>query len=137
LLVTIFDPHTQRAEIAAGGMLSPYVRTSKQNGTWQEIEVSGYPLGAAEYASYRAESLTLTPDSLIVFVTDGVIEAKDRNGELFGFDLFESLLAAQPLSASADQIADGILTAVRAHLDGQEAQDDITIVVLKTLSQAR
>jgi serine phosphatase RsbU (regulator of sigma subunit) len=137
LLVTIFDPHTQRAEIAAGGMLSPYVRTSKQNGAWQEIEVSGYPLGAAEYASYRAESLTLTPDSLVVFVTDGVIEAKDRNGELFGFDRFESLLAAQPLSASADQIADGILTAVRAHLDGQEAQDDITVVVLKTLSQAR
>ncbi|PJF37423.1 MAG: hypothetical protein CUN49_00435 [Candidatus Thermofonsia Clade 1 bacterium] len=137
LLITIFDPHTQRAEIAAGGMLAPYVRTNGQSARWQEIEVSGYPLGAAEHVSYRAESLTLMPESLIVFVTDGVIEAKDRNDNLFGFERFEALLAAQPPEASADQIADSILAAVHAHLNGQEAQDDITVVVLKTLPQAR
>lgn len=136
LLVTIFDPHTRRAEIAAGGMLAPYVRTNTNGSTWYEVEVGGYPLGAAEYASYRAESLTLTPESFIVFVTDGVIEAKDRNGNLFGFERFERLLATQLSTASADEIADNILEAVRAHLDGQEPQDDITIVVLKALPQA-
>lgn len=137
LLVTIFDPQTRRAEIAAGGMLAPYVRTNTNGAAWHEVEVSGYPLGAAEYASYRAEALTLAPESLIVFVTDGVIEAKDREGNLFGFERFEALLAAQSPSASADEIADNILEAVRAHLDGQEPQDDLTIVVLKALPQAR
>jgi serine phosphatase RsbU (regulator of sigma subunit) len=137
LLITIFDPQTRRAEIAAGGMLAPYVRTSTNGSAWHEVEVSGYPLGAAEYASYRAEALTLAPESLIVFVTDGVIEAKDREGNLFGFERFEALLAVQQPSASADEIADNILEAVRAHLDGQEPQDDLTIVVLKALPQAR
>ncbi|MFQ3534551.1 MAG: SpoIIE family protein phosphatase [Aggregatilineales bacterium] len=137
LLITIFDPQTRHAEIAAGGMLSPYVRTHTNGSAWQEVEVSGYPLGAAEYASYRAETLTLAPESLIVFVTDGVIEAKDRNDRLFGFERFEALLAAQSPSASADEIADNILEAVRVHLDGQEPQDDLTIVVLKALPQAR
>lgn len=137
LLITIFDPLTRLTQIAAGGMLSPYVRQGSNGSAWKEVEVSGYPLGAAEYSSYRAESLTLSPDSLIVFVTDGVIEAKDRNANLFGFDRFEALLAAQPHSATAEEIADNILEAVRAHLDGQDAQDDITIVVLKALPQAR
>lgn len=137
LLITIFDPHTRRAEIAAGGMLSPYVRTNTNGADWHEIEVGGYPLGAAEHSAYRSEALTLPSEALIVFVTDGVIEAKDREGNLFGFERFEALLAAQAPSASADEVADHILEAIHAHLDGQEPQDDITVVVLKTLPQAR
>lgn len=132
LLVAFFDPHSRQAQVAAGGMLSPYLAA---DGALQEIEVGGYPLGAAALTAYRAESLSVPADGMLVFVTDGVIEAKNRAGELFGFERFESLLASLDPRLSAEQVAEAILAAVDNHLNGEEAQDDITIVVMRALAE--
>ncbi|HRE47325.1 MAG TPA: SpoIIE family protein phosphatase [Aggregatilineales bacterium] len=130
LILSIYDPYTQLIEIASGGMLSPYVRSA---GSWAEIEVSGYPLGAASTASYSPKVVKLSPGAMIIYLTDGVIEAQNRQRQIFGYDKFERLLNDLPLSATADDVADAILKAVREHLDGLDAQDDITIVIMKAL----
>jgi len=130
LLVSVFDPETRQVEVASGGMLSPYMR----NGSgWQEIELSGYPIGVAASSNYNAKTVEMKPGSMMVFLTDGVIEAQNKSRELYGYDRFEALLASLPATVSAEDVADSILDSVRQHLNGQDAQDDITIVVLKSI----
>lgn len=130
LMVAIFDPRTRRAEIANGGMVQPYVRTP--NG-WEFVQVGGYPLGLSERGNYAAKTVTLAPGSALVCISDGVIEAQNAAGEMYGFERFEALLAHLPSTLSSADIAEAILQAVRDHLQGVEAQDDITVVVIRSV----
>ncbi len=132
LLMAVYDPPTRKLEIANAGMLQPYVIT---DGHWEAVEVGGYPLGAAASQSYRAKSVTLTPGTLVLFVTDGVTECPDPNGKFFSFDRLEALLTHVTTSMSADQLVDMVLQAIHDHAAETDQADDITVVALKVLSQ--
>ncbi|MEP7287818.1 MAG: SpoIIE family protein phosphatase [Chloroflexota bacterium] len=130
LLLALFDPQTRHLELANGGMVQPYIC----NGAgWVSIPVGGYPLGAASKSSYKSKTVTLAPDSMVVIVSDGVVESQNLRREFFGFERLEALLAEVPPTMTADEVADLIVQAVRRHLEGQEPQDDITIVTMKSI----
>jgi serine phosphatase RsbU (regulator of sigma subunit) len=130
LLVAVFNPVTRHVEVANAGMVQPYVRMSSG---WEFVPVGGYPLGASINATYKAKTLTLAPGALLLFISDGVIESQNAEGEFFGFERLEALLNEMPLDASAESLVDCILNAVRVHLGGLEAQDDITVVALRSV----
>jgi sigma-B regulation protein RsbU (phosphoserine phosphatase) len=130
LLVSIFDPATRHVELANGGMVQPYVHNGS---SWSPVPVGGYPLGASARGDYRARTVTLAPGSMLLFVSDGVTECQNLRQEFYGFERLEALLAEIPMPASADQVLDAVLTAVGQHLEGQEPQDDITVVVIKSV----
>ncbi|MGO8932180.1 MAG: PP2C family protein-serine/threonine phosphatase [Terracidiphilus sp.] len=97
--------------IANAGQLAPY-----RNG--QEIEIPvGLPLGVEAAASYAESSLQLAPGDSLTFLSDGVVEARNAVGELFGFERTRQLS-----SRAAQQIADAAVQF------GQ--QDDITVLTL-------
>jgi phosphoserine phosphatase RsbU/P len=97
--------------IANAGQLPPY-----RNG--QEIEIPvGLPLGVDAAAEYTEASLQLAPGDKLTFLSDGVVEARNALGELFGFDRTRQLS-----SRAAQQIADAAVQF------GQ--QDDITVLTL-------
>ncbi|MCC7446585.1 MAG: SpoIIE family protein phosphatase [Anaerolineae bacterium] len=130
LVVAVFDPATRRVEIANGGMVQPYVR----NGSgWEFVPVGGYPLGASARSAYSAKTLLLAPGSTLLVVSDGVLECQNLQQEFFGFERLEALLAELPPTLTAQQVIDAILDAVHRHLEGQEPQDDITIVAVRSL----
>jgi serine phosphatase RsbU (regulator of sigma subunit) len=129
LLVGIFDPPTRHLEIANGGMVQPYVRNGK---TWEFVAVGGYPLGLSPRVAYDSKTITLTPGSLLLLMSDGVVEAQNSAGEFFGFERLEALLNELPAETDAQTLIDRILMAVDAHLDGDEAQDDITILAIRS-----
>jgi serine phosphatase RsbU (regulator of sigma subunit) len=130
LMVAIFDPRTRRAEIANGGMVAPYVRTPSG---WEFVPVGGYPLGSSDRPNYPAKTVTLAPGSALVCISDGVIESQNAEGEMYGFDRFEALLGSLPTDMSSAEIVTTILGAVADHLHGIEAQDDITVVVIRSV----
>jgi len=100
--------------MANAGHLAPYL-----GGT--ELEVSnGLPLGLSEESTYQETKLILPEDAQLTLVTDGVVEARARTGELLGFEH-----TAKLSTRSAQSIAQA------AQDFGQE--DDITVL---TLSQA-
>jgi phosphoserine phosphatase RsbU/P len=104
---------TERGEVtlANAGHLSPYC-----NG--EEIPVaSGLPLGIHRDEKYQEQTLTLAPGDQLTLLSDGVLEAMDARGELFGF---ERMLAISGQSAAA--------IAAAARRFGQE--DDITVLTL-------
>jgi len=97
--------------LANAGHLAPY-----RNG--EEIPLdSGLPLGVAAETGYSETTLTLAPGDFLTFLSDGVVEARNATGELFGFERTAGI-AAQ----SAESIAQ------TAQVWGQE--DDITVLTL-------
>jgi serine phosphatase RsbU (regulator of sigma subunit) len=129
LLVSIYDPLTRRVEVSNGGMVQPYVRTPAG---WEFVPVGGYPLGASARSNYSSKTVILAPESMLLFISDGVIEAQNHANEFFGFERLEALLNGLPPKISAKELVDCILQAVHQHLDGLEAQDDVTVVVMKS-----
>ena len=97
--------------IANAGQLPPY-----RNGVEIEIPPS-LPLGVDRAAEYTDLSLQLAPGDSLTFLSDGVVEARNAVGELFGFDRTRQLS-----SRAAQQIADAAVAF------GQ--QDDITVLTL-------
>ncbi len=136
LLVGVFDPPTRRLEIANGGMVQPYVRDGQ---AWSFVPVGGYPLGLSQRLAYEAKTLTLAPGAIMLIMTDGVVEAQNPAGEFFGFERIEALLNEIPPGITGQQLVDRIMAAVREHLKGEEPQDDLTILVIRSLEtgQAR
>jgi hypothetical protein len=101
--------------IANAGHLSPYL-------DGREIELPGtLPLGVMNGAVYLTTQLTLAPGSRLTFYSDGVVEAQNQHGELFGFDRAGDL-STQPAAAIVEA----------AKQFGQE--DDITVVTIERLA---
>ena len=97
--------------LANAGHLPPY-----RNGS--EIDIPGsLPLGLNPDAGYSEITLQLAPGDTLTFLSDGVVEAQDVQGQLFGFDRTRAIS-----TQSAEQIAHA------AQTHGQ--QDDITVLTL-------
>ena len=88
-------------------------------------------MGIDEHYRFRVhERPDLSRGQVIVLSTDGVWEARNSDGELFGKDRFYKLIRA-----NADQNASSILNRVIGTIDqfqaGAKIEDDITMVVVK------
>jgi hypothetical protein len=102
--------------VANAGHLAPYLQG-------KELQVeNGLPLGLVAESVYPETTLQLPEDAQLTLVTDGVVEARARNGELLGFER-----AAALSTQSAESIAQA------AQTFGQE--DDITVLTLTRHSQ--
>ena len=62
-----------------------------------------------------------------------MIEAQNGAGEMFGFERFESLLGSLPSNLNSETLVERVLEADRYHLNGLEAQDDITVLVIRSV----
>lgn len=94
------------------GHLAPYL-----NGEEVAFD-SGLPIGITPDAAYTEHSFQLAPGDRLTLLSDGVVEAQSRTGELFGFDRTRALSMK-----SAEEIASAALDF------GQ--QDDITVLTLE------
>ncbi len=95
----------------------------------RELDSGGFPLGLRAGATYPADKLYLKGGDLLVLYTDGVVEAKDPTGKMFGKQgVLKPLEKLETLTASV--VADKIFDAVGIHLAGHPALDDISILTL-------
>ncbi len=103
--------------LASAGHLPPYINS-------QEIPLpGGLPLGVLPEVKYEEVRLYLHPGDRILLLSDGVVEARQPSGELFGFDRVHNL---------SNQTAFYIADAAKSF--GQE--DDITVVTVRRVAQA-
>jgi sigma-B regulation protein RsbU (phosphoserine phosphatase) len=101
------------------------------------LECGGTVLGIADGAAYEEERLSLRTGDLVVLYTDGISEAMNRDGELYSDARLYDLVQRLPQHLSAREVTDGILAALREFLDGEEARDDMTLMVLRVLEPGR
>lgn len=73
-------------ELANAGQLPPYL-----NGTEMQIE-GALPLGILAGLDFPLTSFTLEPGDSLLLMSDGIAEAQNAHGELFGFERIEGML---------------------------------------------
>jgi len=127
LFCAVLDPDGRFAYINAGHNLPILVRT---DGRTELLTTKSVLLGAFDFAKYQERETRLAPGDIVVIYTDGVTEAVNAAGEMFGDDRLVSLVAASA-SLSADEIKGRVLGEVVAFTSGLPQGDDITLIVLK------
>jgi sigma-B regulation protein RsbU (phosphoserine phosphatase) len=94
------------------------------------IEATGLPLGLFDDASYDEFRFKMKPGDMFVFFSDGILDARNRRGDLFGRGRVEKIIA-ECADRSADCVVDSLFKAVADHSAGVETFDDQTVVAIK------
>ena len=129
LLYGIYDPETKEFVYANGGHNPPVI--VKPNLTTELLEsTGGVALGVMQDFKYQENTVALEPGSMVVFYTDGVVEAEKENKELFEMDRFCEILQGGTFK-DAKEVTDEIFSRVREFAGENPQSDDITCLVLR------
>jgi serine phosphatase RsbU (regulator of sigma subunit) len=128
LAFTIFDLQHGTIRHTNAGHLYPYLL--RENLPPMAIEGPSLPLGVRSEITTRTVEVDLQEGDAIVYLSDGIVEAQDENGDPLGFDTLEALLARLE-DRSPTAIRDAILSAVARHSGTRPADDDRTVMVLR------
>ena len=99
---------------------------------FETLEGQGLPLGVEESWQYQDYTTTIRPGQILVLTTDGVLEAHNTKGEMFGKDRFKEIIRRYA-DLGAEGIRLAMIDAVGAFRGDAHQEDDITLVVLKFL----
>ncbi len=88
------------------------------------------PLGISDDPQFREVSCAIAPGDLVVFYSDGLTEARNPQGELFGVERLRALVGRER-SARPRQLVDAMHAAVRAFVGGAPVSDDLTCVAVR------
>lgn len=102
--------------------------------TVEELTAESYPLGVSQKSDYSDETVHLHEGDLLIFYTDGLPEAVNPGGRVYGYNRLERSIqrAAQGDQSSMESI-DQIVDDVRGFIENTEPEDDITVVVAKVM----
>ena len=133
--VGVLDLETGRVDFANAGHNPPIVRRTDGSAEWIAAR-SGLPLAFMDGVRYSPLSVELAPGDSIFLYTDGVTEATDHAGALFGDDrLMAAVGAAQ--SGGPDGLCARVRVAVAEFAAGAPAADDLTVMALQYVSRLR
>jgi sigma-B regulation protein RsbU (phosphoserine phosphatase) len=100
------------------------------NRTLTELDQRGIVLGAFDEITLGEEAVALAPGDLLLLYTDGLTDALNADGEMFGEERLRTLVAAHA-AASAQELLWAITGAVAGFIGGAEQADDVTGVVVR------
>jgi sigma-B regulation protein RsbU (phosphoserine phosphatase) len=130
--VGVLDLAKGSLEISNAGHPLVYHR-SGTDGRVTEMETYGRPLGVAFDAEYQEVSVPLMSGDTLVFYTDGIYEAQNGEGEVYGFERLEERIQAYGREGSAVEMLDHILKDVKGFIGESLQGDDMTLVVVKAV----
>ena len=120
-------PRTGEALLANAGHPYPLLASGSEIA---EIALPGFPLGVGPRREYGDRPLAIPPGGVLVFASDGLFEAVDRNGVLYGYERPREVLR-NAAGRSAEKILEAFLDDWRRHLRGKRPLDDTTLVVIR------
>jgi len=104
-----------------------------RSGIVTEVAENGLLLAAADLEIYSEKTLPLEPGDRLLLYTDGLVEARNAEGKLFGEDALIAELRATT-DASCEEAADRIIAASQQWAKSQD--DDLTVLVCDYLGAA-
>jgi len=129
LLLALIDTSRRTLSVCCAGHCPPIVYKESQHAA-EWLRVRGAALNFMEDLQCEEARLTLETGDVYVFFSDGITEAANARGELFGDERLKSLVEASH-EQEAGEILNSILTAVSLFSTGAKQSDDQTVVVLK------
>ena len=122
----ILDPKSATFTYANAGHDLPYLW---HGGAAEELRARGMPLGLMPGMSYEEKEMMLEPTDSALLYTDGLVEAHDPQGEMFGFPRLRALVAEY---GKEESLEEALLEELYSFVgEGWEQEDDITILTLR------
>jgi serine phosphatase RsbU (regulator of sigma subunit) len=129
-MCAIIDPTTGHTILANAGHNVPYICNGLR---LREFRATGMPLGLMAGISYEESKTVLRPGDSFVLHSDGIAEARNDAGEMFGFPRMKAVLEE---NHDAERAITALLDELSAFAGPQwEQEDDITLVVLERVSE--
>jgi serine phosphatase RsbU (regulator of sigma subunit)/anti-sigma regulatory factor (Ser/Thr protein kinase) len=124
----VLDPESGRLVYANAGHDPPY---SQRDGEAQELRARGMPLGLMPGMPYEEKEAVLAAGDDLLLYSDGLVEAHDPEGDMFGFGRLRKLIMDQS-AGSGEELVDFLLAELtRFTGTDSEQEDDITLVTLE------
>ena len=101
-----------------------------KDGRVEQLQLTGFPIGIFDDATYEEWSVKLSAGDILVFYSDGLTEASNREGKLYGGGRLKAILE-QNTHVSSAELADRMLESVKEFTEGGAITDDRTLVVMK------
>jgi sigma-B regulation protein RsbU (phosphoserine phosphatase) len=127
MLFALWDDETRALRVANSGAVQPVLC---RDGSATILRAEGFPLGMFPGVSYDELTVEAQSGDALVFVSDGILDAENTKGEMYGEERLTGILCGHRDHA-AGEIADAILADVTRFQDGHDRFDDETIIVLK------
>ncbi|MCI0353492.1 MAG: GAF domain-containing protein [Acidobacteria bacterium] len=129
IIYAVWDDRERTLQIANSGLPRPL---HCHQGTIQTVESTGLPLGLFGDAEYEEQTLSLAPGDVIVFFSDGILDARTPDGESFGRKRLEQVVT-ETCAGSAEDVVNAIFDATCEYCHDLAPFDDKTVVVIKVL----
>jgi sigma-B regulation protein RsbU (phosphoserine phosphatase) len=127
LIYAVWDDVNLTLQVSNSGLPRPVYC---HKGKTQLIEATGLPLGLFDDAEYDEFTFQAEADDVFVFFSDGILDATNRAGDLFGRTRLEKVIA-ECSGNSAESMVKSIFKAAAEHTAGAETFDDETVVAIK------
>jgi sigma-B regulation protein RsbU (phosphoserine phosphatase) len=105
----------------------PPVLMTKSEAASASATAGGLPLGISPDASYQTSTGRLSPGDRLILFTDGIVEARNRAGKLFGVPGIKQTLGTLG-GVDLEAMLDGLIAAVKEHLQAADLDDDFTVL---------
>jgi serine phosphatase RsbU (regulator of sigma subunit) len=127
---SILDPKSGTLSYANAGHDLPYLHRGR--GEAEELRARGMPLGLMTGMSYEEKEIELDVGEGVLFYSDGLVEAHDSKGEMFGFPKLRALITEH---AEEKSLGNLLLEELHSFVgEGWEQEDDITLLTLRRSS---
>jgi len=124
----VLDPKRGNLRYANAGHDLPYLR--RNSGEVEELRARGMPLGLMPGMGYEQKETVFDVGEAALFYSDGLVEAHDPQGEMFGFPRLRELVSehGDEKGALEEALLEELYSFVK---EGWEQEDDITLLTLK------
>jgi len=130
LLCAVLDRAAGRLELVSAGH-PPMLRFDARTRRFTEVGQGAPPLGTFLQARYETVQAPLVPGDLLIFYTDGLVEARNVHGQEYGDARLQKAIARAADSRTAREIRDAVLGDLSNFKGDYEQVDDITVVVVR------
>ena len=127
MVYAVWNDEDQTFEVANAGAVQPLICRS---GEVETIHAEGFPLGLFPDVSYEQFTLSTRPGDAVIFFSDGLADAENPAGEMFGTERLAKLVEDNAALCSAE-LADLIVGEISRFQAGAERFDDETLIVLR------
>jgi serine phosphatase RsbU (regulator of sigma subunit) len=128
----ILDPKSGTLRYANAGHDLPYLW---HGGDAEELRARGMPLGLMPGMGYEEKEIVLEPGDSALLYSDGLVEAHEPKGEMFGFPRLRALVAQYGEERS---LQEALLEEFYSFVgEGWEQEDDITLLTLRRSAESR
>ncbi|HEX4966625.1 MAG TPA: PP2C family protein-serine/threonine phosphatase [Thermoanaerobaculia bacterium] len=130
LLCAVLDRKEGTLAVTNAGHL-PVLRYDSKGCRFDEIGQGAPPLGTFLQARYTEDRQPVETGDLLIFYTDGLVEARNSLGDEYGETRLRRAVARASDSRTARQVRDDVLSDLANFKGDQEQTDDITLVVVR------